>query len=344
MHYRNHFTSAIFQLDQTNTREELEETHIETKIAEGWSVPSDSRGDDTESLQPKPAKPDPPLIEVCTFTKVNLTVQVPQNTCSISSPIIKWKLSGSTADEKEIIKYYPVDENDFTKQSMVLPVTYLDPKKQYILQLSAKNENGWSEPSIKFKIDIAVLSIPKNVRISSLRKHSLLKIRWKAPGSILITHYEIRKRAEKNHFNDLNIVKASANKFSATFNKLKQNTYYYFKIRSCHGHNVSAWSEEIKANTRMHIGIKVAFAPALCAISTVAFPISTAALLGVLFANKPTSSKATVAAATAAGAAIGTLGLPIVSGALCTYAFVNGIDPLSDQSDDEDPVEAETEF
>ena len=312
---------------------------VKSKNAEGWSELSDFKVAHTNSLPPKPTKPDRPVIEACTPTKVNLTVQVPQNTCSIKSPINAWKLSGYTADREEFTKYYPIDENDFIKQSIVLSVDDINPEKQYTLRLLARNENGWSEPSDTFKIEIAVPSPPKNVRVSSKRSHSLIKIRWNAPDSFVITHYEIARRTDKDDYNDLNIVKAPADKFSATFTKLRHNTFYYFKIRSCNELRVGAWSEEIKTNTRIHKGIKAVISPAVWLLGTVTSPIAFAIVLGMTVANKPTSSKATVAAATAAGAVAGTLGSPVIVGTFCAHAFVHGIDTLSVQSDDENPVE-----
>ena len=310
---------------------------VKAKNAEGWSEPSESRRGKTKPFPPKPAKPDRPIIKLCTPTKINLTVQVPQSTCSVNFPIIAWKL---TTNEGEVIKYYPLDENDFANQSVVLPVANLNPETQYTLQVLARNENGWSEPSSMFEINTAVLSMPKNLRVSSNRSHSHIKIRWNAPDSILITRYEIEKKTESNT-DDCNheIVKVAADKFSATFTKLKHNTYYYFKIRSCYGLEFSTWSEEIKANTRIHKGIKAALSPLVWAGCTLTAPVSLGVLYGKRMANRPSSSKIAVVAGTVAGVISGAVYPGLLGGTLCAHAFVHGIDRLSDQSDDE-----ETEF
>ena len=310
-----------------------------TKNAEGWSKPSDLREGDTSSLPPKPTKPDRPILEACTSTTVNLTVQVPANTCSIKSPIIAWKVLGYSANKEVYIYFKEIDQNDFTENSINITVPDLNPNQQYTLQLQAKNENGWSEPSEKFEIHIATPSTPQNVRVSSKRTHSLIKIRWNAPDSTLITHYEVAGRTKKGNYTK-EAFKVPANKFSVTFTKLKQNTHYCFKVRTCNGPHASAWSNEIETNTRIHKGIKAVFSPAVWALGTVASPfltpIATGALAGEV-ANEASGKKAAVAAGTVGGAALGIVAAPFM-GAGFAHAFVHGIDELSDQSDDEDAV------
>ena len=79
---------------------------------------------------------------------------MPENTCSKKSPIIAWKLHGYGIDREEVSRYFPQDENRFTEQSITLTVDALNPSQKYTLQVSAQNENGWSEPSDKFEIHI----------------------------------------------------------------------------------------------------------------------------------------------------------------------------------------------
>ena len=330
----------------------------ETKNAEGWSKLSNIKEGDTSSLPPKPTKPNPPIIETCTSTKVIFTVQVPENTCGIKSPIIAWKVFGYSGDKKEVNKYYLLDKDDFMKKSLNLTVPDLNPIQQYTLYIQVKNENGWSEPSKQFKIHIATPSTPKNVRVSSKRTHSLIKIRWSAPDSPLITHYEIVSRTKTDNYKNENIVKAPANKFSATFINLKHKTYYYFKIRTCNDCYASEWSEEVETNTRIHKGIKAGLSPLVWAAGTVTSPLVSllmpviapvgAAVAAGEAASEKTDKKAVVAAAGVAGAVGGVVGgvayvpLGIVTapmvGAVYAHMFVHGTDELSDQSDEEDAV------
>ena len=54
------------------------------------------------------------------------------------------------------------------KKSYDLSVTDLNPIQQYTLQLQAKNENGWSEPSKQLKYILPHhLATPQKVRVSS---------------------------------------------------------------------------------------------------------------------------------------------------------------------------------
>ena len=345
-------SSCVFEIEPGNDFYDftIKELHpdcrynfrAKTKNGEGWSKPSNLREGDTLSLPPKPFKPDCPIIEACTSTMVSFTVQVPANTCSIKSPIIAWKVFGYRADRKAFIHFKEVDQNDFTSKSINITVSDLNPNLQYTLQLQAKNENGWSEPSDKFEIHIATPSTPQNVRVSSKRTHSLIKIRWNAPDSTLITHYEVAGRTKKGNYTK-EAVKVPANKFSVTFTKLNQNTYYCFRARTCNGPHASAWSEEIETNTRIHKGIKAVFSPAVWALGTMASPFLTPIGTGVLAgeaANKASGKKTAVAAGTAGavgGAALGIVGAPLM-GAAFAHGFVHGVDELSDQSDDEDAV------
>ena len=314
---------------------------IRTMNAEGWSEHSELITGNTLTLPPKPTKPDPPVIEACTPTKVALVVKVPVNTCGIKSPIIEWKVSGYSADKEKINEYWTRGKDLFMEKSGVLNFPYLNPDQKYTLQLFAKNENGWSTPSEEFTIWISMPSTPKNVRVSSKRTHSLIKIRWKAPDSSLITHYEIMKRTKKGKY-DGNSITIPANKFSAAFTNLNQNTNYCFAIRTCNGSHASNWVL-IESNTRIHKAIKAAFAPAVWALGTAGAPIITPLVSGAaagIVGKEKSGKKAAVAAGTAGvvgGAAVGLLGAPLV-GAGFAHGFVHGIEILSDQSDDEDAV------
>ena len=307
--------------------------------AEGWSGTTDSIEGFTLSLPPNPAKPSTPIVKICSPTKVNLTVEVPENTCGIKSPITAWRVTGCSGDKEKVAELYPINTTSFMEKSINLPVSNLNPNQQYTLEILAKNERGWSEPSEKFKIHInSTPSVPENIRVSSKRSHSLIKIRWNEPDSCLITHYEIIKRTTKIYYVQKPI-RVPSSKFSATFTKLKQSTKYFFKVRSCNGIHASDWSEEIEANTRIHKGIKAALSPAVWAAGTVASPFAVPIVGGLL--GKESGGKkgavAGVAVGTVSGMTLGIAAAPVFGTGLAC-AFVQGIDCLSDQSDDEDAV------
>ena len=79
-------------------------------------------------------------------------------------------------DGEKIDKYFTLNEADFMEECGTHTVEGLNPDQQYTLQLLAKNENGWSEPSEEFKIHIATPNPLKNVHVSSNQSHSLIKI------------------------------------------------------------------------------------------------------------------------------------------------------------------------
>ena len=314
---------------------------VKTQNAEGWSKPSDLSEGNTLSL-PLPAKPNPPSIKIGSPTKVKLMAEVPENTSSNNLPIIGWRVHGYSESNEEIDKYYP-HELDCMEACSTLNVVNLNSNQQYTLQLFAENENGWSEPSEEFKIHIAAPSPPENVRVSSKRTHFLIKIRWNAPASVVVAHYEVAKTTRKGSY-DKNPIVVPGIKFSITFTKLNQKTTYYFKVRVCNGFYTSNWSNEIKAKTKIHKAVKAAFSPFVWAVGTVTAPL-TMSLGGGVQAGKIVresgGNKGGVAAAATGGAvggaALGIVTAPVV-GAAYAHMFVHGIDELSDQSDDEGAV------
>ena len=151
MEARNHiYDFTVTDLDP-DTKYNI---RVKSRNAEGWSKPSDFREGSTLCLPPIPAKPNPPLIRVCSSTKVNLIAQVPENTCSIKSPIIAWRVSGLSGDKEKVNRHFTINETSETPAT--LGISDLNPGQQYTLQLHAKNETGWSEPSEEFKIYIRI--------------------------------------------------------------------------------------------------------------------------------------------------------------------------------------------
>ena len=322
---------------------------VQTKNAEGWSEPSDPKEGDTSTLPPIPTKPNPPILTI-DESAMYLIAVVPEGTCSKNAPIVSWMMSGFSANKEKVEKYYEVHENDFMASFNRLAISELNLNHHYELQILAKNETGWSEPSEKFNINFANPHVPQNLRVSSKTTDSLIKLRWEAPLGCLVTHYEIMMRRRKGVYNDSEKpIKLPAEKLSATFTNLKHNTHYCFKIRGCNGqHYTSVWSEEIEANTQISKVIKAVASPAVWAAGTVAAPITITVLGGLLGGvlgadagekvGTVTAGVGAVAARTAGmvgGAALGIVGAPLF-GAAAAHVSVHGDDALSDQSDDKD--------
>ena len=191
----------------------------------------------------------------------------------------------------------------------------------------------------------AAPSPPENVCVSRKRTHSVIKIRWNAPASIVVAHYEIAKTTRRGNYDEKPIV-VPAIKFSATFKKLNQKTRYYFKVRACNGFYTSDWSDEIEARTRIHKAVKAALSPLAWAAGTVITPLTAPFSVGLaagMIAHESGGNNASIAAGAAGGvvggAALGILAGPL-AGAVWAYLFVNGADEffLSDHSDDEGTI------
>ena len=319
---------------------------VKTKNAEGWSEAYKPIEDTTLTSPPKPRKPNPPTFKPHSPNKVLFVAKTLTNIDGTTSPIVEWKVTGYSADKEKVDISYPVDKSLFTnvkwfkEESFDIGIADLNPNQQYTLQLFAKNENGWSDPSEKFTICIGKPSTPIKVRASTKRTHSLIKIRWNPPDSSVISHYEIAKRTKKGNSDEEMPIKIPAHKLSATFTKLKQNTHYYFKVRACNGSYTSSWSREIEENTRIHKAVKAVLSPVVWAAGTVASPIITPITSGAvagMIGKEGSGNKVAVAAGaagTVGGTAVGILAAPLV-GAGVAHMFVHGIDTLSDQSDDE---------
>lgn len=98
---------------------------VKSRNTEGWSKHSDLKEGSTFPLPPIPARPDRPIVKICTKSAVDIGVKMPENTCSIKSPIIAWNVKGQSTglykalDPQEINEYYEPDE------SMEIIVLYL---------------------------------------------------------------------------------------------------------------------------------------------------------------------------------------------------------------------------
>ena len=291
--------------------------------------------------KPLPRQPSVPQVKFLFPTLASITVTSPEKVCSTESPVTQWLIEYvEDGHGSEWHKVYRDSEPG--KKYITFPVSELKPDQRYHFRVSAKNTEGWSKPSpmVSTSTNHVTPQMPTNFRISSKRTHSLIKLRWKPPedNQAYVTHYEVRKKAKKevNYDDALN----AGNKLSFTFKNLHHNRHYVFQVRACNNELRSGWCDEIEANTRMHKAIKAVLTPAVYLGATAGAPLLTTMGLGMAAGEsaKDKGKGAAVVAGTAGtigGAAIGTLGAPLI-GAGLTYMFYNGMDTLSDQSDDDD--------
>ena len=286
--------------------------------------------------KPVPSQPPAPEVTIISPSIAKLTLTPPKRICHSESPVTEWLVQYvEHGTGREWCDKHCTSEPQVKYHTAFLGP--LKPNQLYYLKISAKNTEGWSIPSEVASMDTknVVPSKPTKFRISSKRTHSLIKLRWHPPAEdsshMHVTHYEVRKRRKKDikYGEPLN----AKNRLSFTFDNLSHNTCYVFQVRACNGELNSGWCDEIEGNTRIHKAIKAALSPAVFLGATASSPFLTT--MGFSYgAKKEEKGTATVVAAGAGGAAIGTLGAPLIGGAL-THMFVHGIDKLSDQSDGE---------
>ena len=192
-------------------------------------------------------------------------------------------------------------------------------------------------------------SAPVNLRVSSKRTSSMIKIRWDPPEMNISTIkcYEMQIRTKKGEYETCTTT-CDSQKCSGTVRNLKQNTKYYFRVRAVTsmGRKYS-FSEEIKAKTKMHKAAKGALLPLAFIGGTIAGPfvggIGGATLGGVAAVDSANTKVGKGAAGVAGGAAgmvgggiLGTLGAPLIGGA-CAYAMYHDSDWSDQSSDEEEP-------
>ena len=282
--------------------------------------------------KPVPRQPPAPEVTIVSPTEAEITLKPPKKVCYNESPVTEWLVRYvEDGVGTEWCDIYHTSEPQIKCNTLRLKT--LEPDRLYYFKVVAKNAEGWSIPSrvVKksTKFDL-VPSKPTNLRISSKRTYSLIKIRWNSSDSY-VTHYEVRCRRKKDEEYDQPI--DAKNKLSYTFSDLRHKTRYVFQVQAYNHILNSGWSHEIEGKTRFHKALKVLASPGVFAEATAGSPFFVAMGLGhdAVINQKGT---ATVVAAGAGGAVAGTLGAPLVGGVM-THLFVHGIDIESDQSDNE---------
>ena len=67
---------------------------VRSRNAEDWSRYSHEQQHSTLPLPLLPGRPNPPIIKVSGKNMVNMGIKMPENMCSIKSPIIAWNIKG----------------------------------------------------------------------------------------------------------------------------------------------------------------------------------------------------------------------------------------------------------
>lgn len=314
---------------------------IKAMNKEGWSVPSEIICGHTRPLPDKPLKPCTPSIIFYTPTDASITVVAPENIATMEVPILGWEIR-YFLNEWKTLEY----KTELMEKTSTITIPGIQKSKTYQFSVRALNEAGWSECSETVVKHSGRPCKPENIRRSGKRSHSVIKIRWSAPekDSTIVTHYEVNK-GNQNHEFDNKFHSITAKYLSATFQGLKHNTIYTFRVRSVNDTLESEWSDVLTVNTRIHKVIKGVFSPFVWALGTVSAPIMGplgGGIAGGMAGGRGRGKAAAAAggvAGTAGGVVLGTVGAPLM-GAACAHVFVHGMDELSDQSDDESDPES----
>ena len=189
---------------------------------------------------------------------------------------------------------------------------------------------------------------PQNVRPSSYRGSTFLKIRWDPPSTNAqsVTHYKAQYKTANEPDNFWRTFKrANRNKLSAIAKNLKPDTEYYFRVQSVNTNieeQYEEYSEIIMMETRWSKAAKLAATPGAVVGGALASPFVGAgvAATGVWEAIEPKNpvSKALTGlssiGAGVLGGAAGIIAAPI--GGVAAAAALHDKGYQSPQSSDED--------
>ena len=224
---------------------------VKAMNAEGWSDFSDEISSNTNELPLQLGKPLPPLIEALSHTVVKITVESPEG-ATFMAPVILWQVTATDLDSYRARKMVrkKIFVPNYTNENSSFNWTDMVPYQHYNFKVMAKNERGWS-PSSNAVIAFTGQPLQPIIRPSSLKTNEIIKIRWQHWDEYTRpSYYEISKKTEVDKGKELEVQhKIPGNKLNVIFVNLKDNTTYYFKLRSWNGIYVSEWSEEIPVRT-----------------------------------------------------------------------------------------------
>lgn len=207
----------------------------------------------------------------------------------------------------------------------------------------------------------AVPGPPVNVRSSSKRTSSLIKLRWDPPNENPEAVYRYELQMKRKNRDDYEFVTYSY-KLSAKATGLKSNTSYRFIVISRNKAGKGNFSLEHKEKTRLGKFAVAALTPAVFIGGTVAAPFAgivgggvaggvLGGASGVAVAdsidNKAGATTAGITTGVTAGVAggvagavgggvVGTLGAPVIGGVLARKFVKHGDEYSSQSSEDED--------
>ena len=300
-----------------------------------------------------PERPTKPTIQVKGPNSVIVSVLQPtytedqSNGAPVTSCIVEYAANDGNATMWESLTC-SLQECLAADNKIEIMVDKLNANTQYEFRVKFQNEVRCSPPSNSTTCQthaIHIPGIPEELRVSTKRTSSMIKIRW-VPSSInpeAVDRYELQMLTKKGEWHHITY----STKTSAKATGLNQCEVYFFRVQALNRRNESCgFTDVIKAETQFGKAAKAVLSPLVFVFGTIISPFSSTLGGGIasghLVANSVDNQVGAVAAGVVAGVAggvaigiIGTIGAPIVGGAAVYFLFTEGND-YSDQSSDEE--------
>jgi len=305
-----------------------------------------------------PAQPKKPVITVTSTTEVKIEVQKLKPNEERGSPVThcvieyvemkedneiecQWKASTLALKRKS----QDADSHNFNVGS-------LKPNTKYRFRVKMQNCNGTSAASEFYEIitDCLIPGPPQNVRISSKRLPTALKVRWSKPSHNPdgVSQYKVQYRIPKD-IEWIHIETTNPTKNSSKVTDLKTDQEYEFRIQALNQNNEGHVSEPVIGETRFGAFGRALLSAGAGVGGTIGGPLLGGVMIGHVASSSAKQSADSTAGKRAAGAAaaigggiggaiLGLIGAPIlgISAAIVANQQLKGnLDSSPQTSDDE---------
>ena len=301
-----------------------------------------------------PNKPRKPAVIVLSPTEVLITIsrlsEREENGSCITQCKVEYteKIDGN--DPTWSILQNPIKKR--TTREVKFKIGSLKPDATYSFRVRMINDSGESIPSDSCDVITTQLipGPPQNLRISSKRTSTTIKVRWDEPSTNpqAACKYRIEQRiAKQSEWGPGKTV----NKKSAKVTDLETDTTYQFRVRAINNKDeLGEWSDEIKSETRFGaVGRTLGTIGAFIG-GTVGGPVlgavSGGAMAGIVAGKHPDSNTGKRAAqigagvgGAVAGALFGIIGAPIIgamSAVMANGKLAGEMEDMSPQTSDDE--------
>lgn len=299
-----------------------------------------------------PSKPKKPKAQILSPKQVKIIIKKLTKKEENGSCVTRCKIEYIGGDD-DSWEYLETEIKRSEREDMKITIGELIPDSTYNFRIKMINNCGESAPSDSCEVITKQLvpGPPQNLRISSKRKDTSIKVRWEEPekNPQAACRYKVQKRQIKRQFQweDYDTVE----KMSCKIIGLKTDTKYAFRVLSVNNRGESEdWSDEVETETRYGL-----FGRTVCTIGafvggTVGGPVMGAVggglMAGAAAGRVPdsTTGKNLARAGAGAGGAVagglfGLIGAPIMGGisaAMANKKLCGEMEDLSPQTSDDE--------